>query len=186
MLGEFHVVSKRYVPLWRQRRRKRQVATEVTMAIASLAGLVLVWAPWRETEHLNGAISFQVAAGDPVAVALFAFMGLVLIAMAHRLYIAQRRASAIFMGLQAAALAYLAFSDPLSIDHLLTFIAVALTSTAWLVTLAFDLEDGWLGIAAACSVAGLFVVFANMGIGERSLITSSLLGMNVMFFRHFG
>lgn len=186
MLGEFHVVSKRYVPLWRQRKKKRQWATEATMALASLAGLVLVWAPWRDNGHLNGAISFQLATVDPVAVALFAFMGLVLFAMAHRLYHAQRKASAVLMGLQAVALAYLAFSDPVSIDHLVTFIAVALTSTAWLVTLAFDLEDGWLGLAAVCSVAGLFVVFANMGIGERSLITSSLLGMNVMYFRHFG
>lgn len=186
MLGEFHVVSKRYVPLWRQHRPKRQLATEVTMAVASLAGLALVWAPWREAQHLNGAISFQIAAGDPVAVALFAFMGLVLVAMSTRLWRAQRKASAILMGLEALALAYLAFSHPMSIDHLITFIAVALTSTAWLVTLAFDLEDGWLGLAAACSVAGLFIVFANMGIGERSLITSSLLGMNVMFFRHFG
>jgi hypothetical protein len=106
--------------------------------------------------------------------------------MAQRLWRAQRKASSILMGLEALALAYLAISHPMSTNHLLTFIAVALTSTAWLVTLAFDLEDGWLALAAACSVAGLFVVFVNMGLGERALITSSLVGMNVMFFRHFG
>ncbi len=185
MLGDFKVVSRPYVPIWRQKRAKRQIAAETVMGVASVAGLVLVWSPWRDPQELQTAISFQLAARDLVAVSLFVFMAFVLLSMAVRLKRAQRTASALLMGLEALALAYLAMSDPLSIDHLVTFVAVALASAGWLVVLALDLEDSWLGLASLGGVAALFLIPVSMGIGERVLITSCLVGMNVMFFRHF-
>jgi hypothetical protein len=187
MEREFEVISKGYVPVWRQGKlTKRQVVTEVVMVLASLAGLVLVWSPWRAPEGLDTAISLQLAQGDVVAVALFAFMGLVLLAMAVRLWRAYRRASALLMAAEVAGLYCLAVTDPSSFEHLAVFGGVALASASWLAVLALDLEDPWLSVVAAVGVMSVFTIPLSLGIGERALITSCLTGMNLMFFRHFG
>jgi hypothetical protein len=184
---DFEVISKGYVPIWRQgKRTRRQVATESVMALASLAGAVLVWSPWRDPEHLKTAISLQLAQGDIVATALFGFMALVLLAMAVRLWRAYRRASAFLMAAEVAGLYCMAVTHPASFEHLATFAGVALASASWLVVLALDLEDQWLFVVAAVGVLAVFSIPVSIGFGERALITSCLVGMNVMFFRHFG
>ncbi len=185
MSGEFKVISKRVVPLWRLAKKHRQVVVETVMGLASVAGLVLLWSPWRETEDLQTAISLQLANGDLVACALFLFMGIVLAAMAQRSWRAGRKASAVLMAAEIAALACLAFTDPLSTDHLITFVALAVVSASWLVVLALDLEDSWLGFAAFAGVLAIGMIPMSVGLGERALITSCLAGMNLMFFRHF-
>lgn len=187
VIGDFKVVSKSYIPMWRRKAARRRVWSEVAMAAVSLAGLVFVWTPWREVRGLHTAISVQLSRGDAAAVALFVFMGLVLAAMAERLLRAGRKASALLMALEAVALGYLAFSDPYSFDHLATFVMVAIASSCWLVVLAYDLEDWWLGAASVGSIVALSMIpTVSMGLGERALVTSCLAGMNVMFFRHFG
>ncbi len=185
MSGEFKVISKRVVPLWRLAKKHRQVVAEAVMGSASVAGLVLLWSPWRSATHLQTAISFQLASGDLVAGALFMFMGVVLAAMAQRAWRAGRRASAMLMLAEIAALAFLVLTDPYSIDHLITFLAVAVVSAGWLVVLAFDLEDPWLGYVAFAGVLAVGMLPVSFGLGERALVTSCLVGMNLMFFRHF-
>ncbi len=184
MLEDFRVVSKGYIPVWRKR-TKRKRAADAAMALASIAGLVLVWTPWRGHEDLRTAISVQLANGDPAAIALFAFMALVLALMAQRLWRADRKPSAGLMSAEVVALGLLAVTDPNSIDHLLVFAAVALSSAAWLVVLAIDLDDRLLHTAALCGLASFALVPSSLGLSERALITSCLLGMDLMFFRHF-
>lgn len=186
MSSDFEVVSKRHVPIWREAKRaKRKYIAEIVMALASFFGLVLLWSQWQDRNYIGTPISFQLAEGDWVAVSLFAFMGLILLLMAMRLWRAERKPSACLMVFEVAALVFLALSDPESTDHLLMFGAVALTSAGWLVVLALELEDQWLKWAAAFVVGSLFLIPENMGIGERVLITSCLVGINLMFFRHF-
>ena len=186
MKGEFEVVSKHFVPAWRRpKKRNRVLVAEAVMALASVTGLLLVWAPWRDPHLLQTAISLQFARGDGVAAALFLFMALVLLLMAVRLWRASRMASALLMGIEVAALALLSKTDPDSLDHLFVFAAVAVASAGWLVVLAIDLEDPWLGVASLGGVAALCTIPVSLGIGERALITSCLAGMNLMFFRHF-
>lgn len=155
------------------------------MALASGAGLLLVATPWRGLDRLDTAISVQLAQGDLAARALFVFMGFVLVAMAVRLWRAQRKASALFMVAEVAALAYLARTEPHAIDHLLTFVAVSVASAGWLVVLAIDLEDPWLSFASVGGILALALIPVSLGLGERALIASCLVGMNLMFFRHF-
>jgi hypothetical protein len=185
MADDFEVISRPFVPVWRRKRTKQRFVTEVVMALASATGLLLVWAPWRNSGHLTTAISLQLSQGDAVAGVLFSFMGIVLLLMAARLWRAQRKASALMMATEVAALACLAFTDPYSTDHLITFAAVAVASAGWLVVLALDLEDQWLSLIASAGIVALALVPFNLGLGERALITSCLVGMNLMFFRHF-
>jgi hypothetical protein len=182
---DFQVISKRHVPPWREVKKVRRPIAEAVMVPTSLASLVLVWTPWRHIDEIRTAISIQLAQGDAVAMAIFAFMGLVLLVMGIKLWRARRFASAILMAAEVGALAALAATNPTSDEHLLMFGALALASSAWLVVLAYDLEDPWLGVAAAAGILSLALIPWSIGLGERALITSCLAGMNLMVFRHF-
>lgn len=185
MLEDFRVVSKRYVPIWRQQRSKKRVAAEYTMVLASAAALILVWMPFDGQEGLVTAISVQLAEGSIAAAALFLFMALVLGLMAQRLWRADRKASSALMLAEIAALALLAMTNPNSIDHLLVFAAVALSSAGWLVVSAFGLGDRLLHLAAALGIFSISLIPVSIGMGERALISTCVLGMDLMFFRHF-
>ncbi len=186
MSEDFEIVSKRYVPIWREKKRsKRRYFAEVLMALASVTGVLLLWVRLFDNTYLSTPISFQVAEGDFTATALFAFMGLVLLLMALRLWVADRKSAALLMAGEVAALVVLASTDPLSEDHLMTFIAVVVASAGWMIVVAVDFRDWLLGIAVVGGLVSIGLIFVNMGLGERTLITSCLVGVNLMFYRHF-
>lgn len=170
-----------YIPSWRRqaRRRARRLPRPIYGTL-TLVALGLLWIP----QTVRVPISNQLAMGSKVAWALFGICGLLVLIQAALMAKAERVFSMLFMLGVIMAMGYIATSDPYSLNHLSAFIFVSLALVGWMFWMAHDVDDGYLRLTAIGGVVGIGAAFANLGIGERILMTASLAFINVLYYEH--
>lgn len=180
----------RYVPIWRdpaylRRQRARKWIPPWAILVLSLVAAGLLAIPGSEQNGgYASAISFELRDRNPVAWILFALMATILGVHSKTQYRNQRLVSAIAMWAVIAGLAAISVTDPHSEFHLTVFMGVALLAIVWLVLIGLELDDFGLQLLAVGAGLGIVLCLFVIGIGERMLIASTLLGLNLVHYRH--
>lgn len=133
---------------------------------------------------INIPISVQLSRGHKDAWTLFGILGVTGVILMVRLAASGNPGIAFILAMDLGLLGGIASTDPFSVNHLFMFICAALISSTWLALAAREMEDGWITALVLLAIVGMGLCFKSMGFGERVLIASMLLGMNLMYYRH--
>ncbi|MEQ1823156.1 MAG: hypothetical protein ABL949_11645 [Fimbriimonadaceae bacterium] len=170
-----------YIPTWRKpRKRKINWIPRPLFGLLSLVALGFIWVPWT----VSTPLSIQLARGDWLAWIPFAVLMLVVLNLAFALTRFEQGLSSVFLLVVIVLMGYIASSDPLSVNHLFAFIALAVALCVWMLWIAHDFDEALLRVCAVCAVLAICATFISLGLGERLLITSALAFVNVLFYDH--
>ncbi|HEY3781755.1 MAG TPA: hypothetical protein VGL56_11765 [Fimbriimonadaceae bacterium] len=186
MPGDFYVREK-YVPTWRRRAKPidrvlrflSNVSRWVLLVFCIGCAVCVIWPP--QTSYAE-PISFQIARGNPLAWGIMlTLMGLLLGSIPMLFY----RRRYISVGICVAGvigLILICNSDPNSSFHLMTFIWTCVALLGWLVGLGLMEGDPIILWAAFSAWIGICTCLGAMGIGERLVILSALVGIRGLFW----
>ncbi len=170
-----------YIPIWRKPvKRKINWIPRPIFGFLSVVALALLWVPWT----VSTPISIQLARGDWLAWIPFLVLMLVVLNLAFALTKFERSLSSVFLIVVLILMGYIAMSDPLSVNHLFAFLALAIALCVWMLWIAHDLDEALLRVCAIAGVLSVFATFVSMGVGERLLISCALAFVNVLFYDH--
>jgi hypothetical protein len=170
-----------YIPTWRKpSKRKINWIPRPVFGFLSLVALGLVWVPWM----VSTPISIQLARGDWLAWIPFVVLMAVILNLAFALTRSKQGLSSVFLAVVLVLMGYIGTSDPLSLNHLFAFIALAVALCVWMLWIAHDFDEALLRVCAIAAVLSTFTSFASLGLGERLLISCSLAFVNVLFYDH--
>jgi hypothetical protein len=128
------------------------------------------------------AISMQLHQGGPSARLLFALMGLTLMYFALRLWQWGSKAGAFIAGVIVATLALIAFTHPLSGVHNGAFVCLSLGLVSMHFAVFYRDLDGKLFFPTVGALAGLAICPLNLGVGERVLVASTCVALNLLYY----
>lgn len=178
------VLNKPHTPMWRDpdyiRITERDQRFRVVLGGMTLACMLCLMVPDRL--DYEQAISFQLAEGAISARLLFGTMFVTLAYLTVRLWLWRSRlTSAATLGI-VAALATIATTNPASVTHNAVFVTLALMLLLGHTILFYAHLDPKLFCCALGSLLGIFVCPFNLGMGERMIIVSSCVTLNVMYY----
>ena len=176
---DFQILNPPKPPIWRDPKRRaiRNSRNVVVMGASLVAAVVILLPPAR---GYHEPISFQIQRGEPLAWLLFWLMAVAALASLPTLLKKERWLSAILCLGVAVALIALARTDPRSSLHLSVFLYLAGAILGWTWCLWVTIQESWFLLAAALASGGAIACLASFGVGERLLISSSLLALNVL------
>jgi hypothetical protein len=186
MPGDFYVREK-YVPTWRRRAKPidrvlrflSNVSRWILLVFCIGCAVCVLWPP--ETSYAE-PISFQIARGNPFALGIMiTLMGLLIGSIPMLAY----RKRIISVGICVAGvigLMLICKTNPNSSFHLMTFIWTCFALLGWLAALGVMEGDPILLGAAFVAWLGMLTCLGAMGIGERIVILSALMGIRGLFW----
>ncbi len=184
MSQEMHLRKKLYTPIWRdpkylriQERDRKLAPILAWLTVACLAFLLL-----PPGLRYGEAISFQLAEGAVTAQLLFGMMFVTLIYLGLRLAFWQQYLGALATLLMTGALSIIALTDPLSSTHNGVFILLCLMLCTGHVGVFCVHGDAKLLLTAVVALAGLVICKFSLGTGERMLVGSTCLALNVLYY----
>jgi hypothetical protein len=184
MPGNFEILRPPKPPFWRDpKHRPKEVGLErfVFVSVSLVCG-GLMFLPSRL--GFLAPISLELAEGSIGSWALFGLLGIALAYLTVKFGKVGRYFSSVFCLLAIGGLSVIAFTDPFSFGHTMTFGTLSLLVPIWLWGLQMDIEDPKLAASATgCTLAFIGCGF-NLGIGERLMLVSALCGLNVVFYEH--
>ncbi|MBI5706881.1 MAG: hypothetical protein HZC36_07815 [Armatimonadetes bacterium] len=175
-----------FAPFWSQADSSADVghATVATPFVTHAARVPRPQTGRPDWTGVNMPISVQLSKGHKDAWTLFAVLGLIGMILMVRLAASGNPGIAFVLAMDLGLLGGIASTDPYSVNHLFMFICAALISSTWLALAAREMEDPWITALVICAIVGMGLCFKSMGFGERVLIASMVLGMNLMYYRH--
>lgn len=173
-------------PAWRDPIRLRAEAHRrrqrpILLALSLLCLLLLVLPPDRAYDE---AISFQLARGAPTAWALFVVMGVTLGYLAVRLWKWENRVWAIAAGLVILGLGMISVTNPYSGTHQGVFTTMCGAILLGHLGFFYGHLDYRLLPTAILAAVAVFLCFGHLGLGERLLVASSLVALNLLVYGH--
>jgi len=184
------MAQQRYVPIWRdpaylRAQKARKWIPPWSVLVMSLAAASLLALPGSERYGgYASAISYELRDHNPLAWLLLILMAAILAVHSKTQFKNQRLVSGVAMWAVIAGLATISVTDPHSEFHLTIFVAVALLATAWLILVGLEQDDLGLQLLAVGAGLGMVLCLFFIGIGERVLIAFTLLGLNLVHYRH--
>lgn len=172
--------KKLYTPIWRDPKHRPEGWTRYTLGLLTLLCVVFLLIPSRS--GYDEPISLQLASREWPAwfclVGMIATMGY----FAKRLWTREERFTSIACGSLCLGLGVIASTDPFSANHLAVFAFIVLFLVGWQWTLYMMHEDTRLFILAIISTIAVFLCPFMLGIAERTLVITSSMAMNLVFY----
>ena len=176
--------KKLYTPQWRDpkalRAERRGRKLRPLMAVLSLGCLSCLFLP--DKFEYSTAISLQLYQGSFSARTLFVLMGLTLVYFSLRLWQWGSRAAALLAVGIVGTLGLIAFTHPLSSLHNSAFICLSLGLVTVHASVFYKDLDGRLFLPTVGALAGLALCPFNLGVGERVLVASTCVALNLLYY----
>ena len=178
---DFKILNPPPTTIWRDPRHKPATGWR-RYAVGTFSLLTLVLGLLPPSGGYAEPISFQLARGEVVAWLLFTVMGLALSYVAFHSFRQGQGFSGLFCSLAVIGLVAIALTNPRSSLHLGIFSGVVLALLLWLWGIRAEFQDFKFDISFYAALIGTLLCLFRLGLGERTIILSSLFALNVLFY----